>query len=146
MVDIPVEIQIKALLCSGRTYLFKAQEHTGDKKHFHVVLNTSPHEDRMVVMVTATTISLVHASDYWAELVASGIVVQATQGDADFIKHPTLFRCDAPIVMPLDVVISKLAGGVLLQKGLVPPVLLNQLRQGLLRSKTVAEEIKELIR
>ena len=98
MVDVPADVQIKALLCPGRVYLFKAQEHSGDKKHFHVVLNVHPDADKDVIMVASASISLAHGTDYWSELADAGVIVQAVPGDADFIQHPSLFRCDAPYV------------------------------------------------
>ena len=58
MVDIPPELQIKTLLCPGRTYLFKAEEHRGENKHFHVVLNTNLDDSDQIIMVAATTISI----------------------------------------------------------------------------------------
>lgn len=146
MVEIPADIQIKALICSGRTYLFKAQEHRGDVKHFHVVLNSSPKNDNSIVMVTATSIDLEQAAECWTDLAKAGVIVQAVIGDADFIQHPTFFRCDVPIVMSKGVIIAKLEDGSLVQKGIVTEPLLGRLRSGLVNSKTVAEEIKAYVR
>jgi hypothetical protein len=146
MAEIPADVQIQALICRGRTYLFKAQEHHGDKKHFHIVLNSSPRFDVSIIMVTATTISSKHVTDYWSELEQRGVLVQAVEGDAEFIKHPTLFRCDTPIVMSKEIIITKLVDGSLLQKGMVYDPLLSKLRQGLINSKTVTEEIKKFVR
>lgn len=146
MVEVPPEVQIQALLCPGRTYLFKAEEHSGENKHFHVILNTNPQTDDQIVMVTATTLSSKHMNAYWENLLSLGVLVQVATGDAEFIKHPTLFRCDEPIVRSKATIISKLADGALLQKGIVPDQMLTSLRAGLLNSKRVDEWIKILIR
>lgn len=146
MVEIPPEAQIKALICPGRTYLFKAEEHHGDNKHYHIILNARPHHDDQIVMVAATSISATHMTPFWEGLQRQGVLVQAVVGDAEFIRHPTLFRCDEPIVRSKDAIISKLGDGQLLQKGIVNEPLLEKLRQGLLNSKTVDGWIKTLMR
>jgi len=146
MVDIPSAIQIQALICPGRTYLFKADEHKSDKKHFHVVLNRDPKHDAEIVLVTATSIDFDQCSDYWSDLVRQEVIVQAIAGDADFIKHPTMFRCDKPLLKTKSLIMQKLELGLLKQLDLVPEELLNKLRQGVLNSETVSEDIKALIR
>jgi len=146
MIYIPPELQVLILLEPGRVYLFKADHHKGSKLHYHVIVNTDPSSDERIVMVTATSISLKHMDDYWSNLVKLGVIVQATSEDADFIQHPTLFRCDEPIVLTKQQINNKISEGLLIQKEAVPEKLLTRLRDGLLNSDTVEEEIKKLVR
>lgn len=138
--------QIKDLMCPGRTYFFKADEHKGDNAHYFVILNTKPWEQGLIVFAVMTTITTKQFTAKFDDMFKKGTIVQvANKEDAEFVQHPSFFNCNCPYTISKEMVIQKLAEGKLRQRGVVSEVLLCSLRSALLKSSLVEPVYKNMI-
>ena len=146
MIMVPPDVRIKVLICPGRTYLFKAEEHDGDKKHFFVILNTDPWNQNEIVMVFATTITEKHSAEKYSKMYNEGTIVQVTSDDMPYISRPSLFNCNNCSVKTKEEIIRKLELGELSQKDIVSGAIIKKLREAFIKSKDISENYKNLVR
>lgn len=148
LLEIPPEIQMKASIRQGSVFYFKEDGFKTEKPHYFVVLNNSPIEDNIIILVCAVTFDLDVFQKISKNLpyIPKETYVDVTVEECSFLSKTTLFDCNQVFQRSVDSLITKLKHKQLRQIGYIEEAVLERLTQGVLLSPKVTQEIKKIVK
>lgn len=139
--DLPTPEEDFANLSAGSVLRFSNERLSSSEKHFHVIVNDGPYDDGFV-MVVAT--SDVDGRRKARRNMPSQTLVTADPKTCPFLKWESIFDCNSARRYWPNFVFEKYRLGTVLDEKILDD-LLDDLKEGVLRSPLIAENIKQLI-
>lgn len=143
MVDIPAEVQIKSTIKLGSVFYFIEETFTSEDPHYFIVLNKNPITDINLLMVCASS-QIEKVKIRRLNLSVDTLVVIKKDEYADFTKD-SIVDCNYVYFYHLDQLINKLKKNMLKLKSYVSEELFEKLRNAVISSPLVENELKKLI-
>ena len=144
MVDVPPEVAIKATIQPGSVYYFAEESFSSREPHYFIVLNKTPIEDNVILLVCAS--SKIKKVTRRRVNCPSETLVRISPAQYAVFKSETIIDCNNVFEKPVDHLVDKLAQGKLRSRDEMAPILVANLREGVIASPLVEEYIKELLK
>ncbi len=127
-------------IAPGQVFYILDKAISPDIPHYYIVLNINPALEKELILVCATTL------DIWGAQTASkypeSTFVALTPSDCSFLKVPSLFDCNRPLVRHIKNLAGKLSSNQLKLIGSVSEAIVIKLREGVRNSRLVPGKIK----
>jgi len=142
LVKIPPEVAIKATIQPGSVYYFPSEHFDSSESHYFVVINIDPTSEHIILLVCASSQISKVKRRVRASNCPSETFVEVSPSQYPKFKYKSIFNCNHVFEQTIDQIIERLLNE---QLKLMPEMsirLVDQLRQGVLASPTVASGIK----
>jgi len=144
LIKIPPEISIRATIRFGSVYYFPEESFSSPEPHYFIVINTDPLRDTVVFLICASSqIDNVRAR---RSTCPSETLVEIRPAQYIGFKVSSIIDCNYVIEKSIDQLIEKLSREELKIKEEMDASLVQQLREGILKSPVVERRIKELLK
>jgi len=144
LVDVPPEVAIKATIKSGSVYYFVEESFSSHEPHYFIVLNRTPIKDNVILLVCAS--SKIEKVTRRRLHCPSETLVSISPVQYAVFKYETIIDCNNVFEKPIDHLVDKLAQGKLRSEDEMAPILVANLREGVIASPLIEEYIKELLK
>lgn len=141
--DIPPEVAIKASIKPGSVYYFASPKLHSAGAHYFVVLNINPITEELIILACAHSESKeIRQRNKHNNPAKTLVEVSPTQYPV--FTRPTVFDCNNNIfVEKIEALIERLSQKKLDLKPEMDMALVKQLRQAVIASRLIAENIKQ---
>lgn len=145
MIEISAEVQIKSTIKPGSVFYFVEETFSSDEPHYFIVLNKDPFNDKNLIMVCSSSqIQKVIQRCKYLHLPESTLVEINKDEYSDF-KVDSIINCNNVTQKAIQQLINKLVQGKLEVKWYVSEELLEKLRNAVICSPLVENELKKLL-
>ncbi len=142
--EIPPEVYISVLLKQGNVFYFKEPSFQAETPHNFVLLNSQPTQESPLIFVWAT--SQVKKVCYFRRREPSNTVVVVNPREYEHFSTDTAFDCNDCLVKTFDDLVQ-LAKKVRMEPRVPVSVdILGRLIQGVLDSRLISTELKNMVR
>jgi hypothetical protein len=141
--DIPPEVAIRATIKLGSVYYFPEETFSSSEPHYFIVINNNPHEDSIIFLVCSS--SQIEKTRERHKNCPSETMVEIRPEQYGGFKVTSIIDCNYVMEKSINKLIEKLSIGELKIKEEMDLVIVNQLRNGVLRSRIVEKRIKTLL-
>ena len=144
MSDLSAENIILNSIRPGTVFYYKEDRLSSPEPHYFIVINYKPDEDQLILLLCASSqIEHVHILRNNAP---DETLVEIKPGDySDFTKY-TIIDCNEIFPTEIATIIQKYSQKTLTIKDDMDGGIVELLRDGVLRSKTITGKIKKLLR
>jgi len=143
MILIPPEVQIKASIRPGCVYYFSEESFTSTEPHFFIVLNHSPIDDSMLLLVCPS--SRPDSVRRRRKHLPVQTLVEIRKEEYAGFTSDSIVDCNTVIEKTVGELVVKLSKGALKVKPDMDMGIIQKLREAVQASPMVAEEYKELL-
>lgn len=143
MVEIPPEATIKATIQPGSVYYFPYEHFDSPEPHYFVVINIDPTSEHIILLVCASSKISKVKRQVRASNCPGETFVEVSPSQYPKFKYKSIFNCNHVIEQSIDQIIERLSNERLKLMPEMSIRLVEQLRQSVLASPTVASGIKE---
>ncbi len=140
--NIPPEVQLKATLRSGSVYYFIETTFASREPHYFIVLNHHPATDDVLILVCSS--SQKERVKRRRRGLPAATLVEISQAEyKDFPTAASIVDCNYVVQKTVSQLLAKIEQGELKFKSVMDNALVDKLRNGVLASPVVAEDIKK---
>jgi hypothetical protein len=143
-VDIPPDVQIKAILKPGSVFYFDDAALSSSEPHFFIVINKTPISDHLLLLVCSST--KIAKTKYRSLNYPPSTLVEVSPSEYPDFSQDSIIDCNRVFPRSVQQLINKLSDGKLKLKSEMPGKIVILLRQGVLDSPLVEEALKRIIR
>lgn len=139
--EIPPEVTIKASIKPGSVYYFPNEKFSSDEPHYFIVINLPPIKDNDTIVLLYASSKLEKVKKRNRSNPSQTLVTVSKNQYSDF-TCTSIFDCNKFHIETIESLINRLSSGKLKLKSEMDIKLVKQLRQGVLASPLVPQEIK----
>lgn len=140
MIRIPPDVQIRASIKPGSVYYFPDAGLKSTEPHYFVVINRKPLTDTVLLLVCAS--SQVEKVNRRREGCAPETLVQVSPAEYSGFTRMSVVDCNYVFERSTNQLVEKLTNGNLRLEAEMNSSLVERLRNGVFKSKLVAERVK----
>lgn len=146
MIYIDPSIKVKSTIREGSVFYFAGDGFKEKIPHYYVVLNSNPLTDEVLLLVFASSFGeglylKINNSPYPAET-----FIDVTPEQCSLLKRVSIFDCNRVFEKNIEMVVEKLSNNKLKICGCIEIEVLKRLRNGVLLSPAVTENVKNIIK
>ena len=143
MIEIPAELQIKATIRPGSVFYFVDETFPSEEPHYFIVLNKNPANDKNLIMVCSSS-QIEKVKIRRVGLSLDTLVEIKKDNYIEFTKD-SIVDCNHVFSYSFDQLIIKLKKNELKLKSYVSEELVEKLRNAVISSPLVENELKKLL-
>lgn len=140
---IPPEVQLKATLRPGSVYYFVEETFASREPHYFIVLNCRPATDDMLILVCSSSQRVQVKQRIRRRGLPDNTLVEIDSGDYPDFTTDSIVNCNYVLKKTMTQLIEKLEQGMLQFKSVMDGSIVEKLRNGVLASPVVSEDIKK---
>ncbi len=130
-------------LRSGSVYYLQHREMTSPEPHYFVVLNSNPSANEFLVLIVAS--SKVETVKRRRKNLPESTLVEIAPTDYSEFSQQSIIDCNQCFRFSRQELLNKLQQRVANEKKPIPEDIVDKLRQGILASPLIENEIKEMV-